>query len=201
MRTYLLRGDDGTPVGMWAIVRDISERKATEARIASLAYYDALTGLPNRTLFFDRLQTALAMARRDSQRTALLFIDLDRFKPVNDTYGHEVGDQLLQRVAQQLRDCVRESDTVARLGGDEFVVLLPHVHTLDDAMAVADKIHARLREPVEIGAYRLEISSAIGVATFPEDGADEVALVRSADDAMYRAKAGGRDQVIAARIA
>ena len=201
MRTYLLHDDDGTPVGMWAIVRDISERKANEARIASLAYYDVLTGLPNRTLFFDRLQTALAKARRDSLRAALLFIDLDRFKPVNDTYGHEVGDQLLQRVAQQLRDCVRESDTVARLGGDEFVVLLPQVHTLDDALAVAEKIHARLREPVEIGDYRLEISSAIGVATFPEDGADEVALVRSADDAMYRAKAGGRDQVIAARIA
>ena len=195
LRTYLLRDDKGAPSGMWAIVRDISERKVIQQKMASLAYYDTLTGLPNRALFSDRLQTALAMARRDNGRLALLFIDLDKFKPVNDTYGHNVGDQLLQTVARSIQGCVRESDTVGRIGGDEFVVLLPQIGASDDAMNVAEKIHQALRQPMTVGAYGLEVSSSIGVAIYPEHGHDEVSLMKHADDAMYRAKAAGRDQV------
>lgn len=195
LRTYLLRDDEGRATGMWAIVRDISERKAAEARIASLAYYDPLTGLPNRTLFSDRLQQALAKARRDNGRAALLFVDLDKFKPVNDTYGHAVGDQLLKQIARHIQSCMRASDSVSRIGGDEFVVLLPELKSVDDAIGVADKIHQVLREPMTVGDYRLEISSSIGVAIYPEHGHDEVSLMKHADDAMYRAKQAGRDRV------
>jgi diguanylate cyclase (GGDEF)-like protein/PAS domain S-box-containing protein len=198
LRTYLLRDDSGRPTGMWAMVRDISERKVTEARIANLAYFDPLTGLPNRVLFTDRLQAALARARRDNERLAVLFVDLDKFKPVNDTYGHAVGDQLLLVIARHLRACVREADTVARIGGDEFVVLLTEVRGADDALAVAGKIHHTLRQPITVGAYQLEVSSSIGVAIFPEHGHDDVQLIKSADDAMYRAKDAGRDRVLLA---
>lgn len=199
LRTYLLRDDSGRPTGMWAMVRDISERKATEARIANLAYFDPLTGLPNRVLFTDRLQAALARARRDNERLAVLFIDLDKFKPVNDTYGHAVGDQLLLVIARELRSCVREADTVARIGGDEFVVLLTEIQGADAALAVAEKIHQTLRRPFTVGAYQLEVSSSIGVAIFPEHGHDDVQLIKSADDAMYSAKDAGRDRVLLAR--
>lgn len=195
LRTYLLRDDAGQAIGMWAIVRDISERKATEAHIASLAYNDTLTGLPNRALFTDRLQLALAHARRANGRVAVLFVDLDRFKPVNDTYGHAVGDQLLQAIARRMVECVRESDTVGRIGGDEFVVLLSEVKSDEDALGVASKMHHALRQPFAVGAYRLELSSCIGVAIFPEHGHDDVTLLKHADDAMYRAKDSGRDGV------
>ncbi|MEQ1658844.1 MAG: GGDEF domain-containing protein [Hylemonella sp.] len=176
-------------------MRDISERKATEAHIASLAYNDTLTGLPNRALFTDRLQLALAHARRANGRVAVLFVDLDRFKPVNDTYGHAVGDQLLQAIARRMVECVRESDTVGRIGGDEFVVLLSEVKSDEDALGVASKMHHALRQPFAVGAYRLELSSCIGVAIFPEHGHDDVTLLKHADDAMYRAKDSGRDGV------
>lgn len=198
LRTYLLRDDAGAAIGMWAIVRDISERKANEARIARLAYFDPLTGLPNRALFTDRLQLTLARARRDNGRAAVLFIDLDKFKPVNDTYGHAVGDQLLRAIAQRINACVRDSDTVGRIGGDEFVVLLSELTSNEDALAVAEKIHHALRAPFEVEAYRLEVSSCIGVAIFPEHGHDDVALMKRADDAMYRAKESGRDSVVLA---
>lgn len=195
LRTFVLRDNAGAATGMWAIVRDIGARKATEARISSLAYFDPLTGLPNRVLFTDRLQLALAHARRDNGRVGVLFVDLDKFKPVNDSHGHAVGDQLLQVAAQRMRECVRESDTVGRLGGDEFVVLLPEISSSEDAMAVAKMIHAALRQPVVVGEFRLEVSSCIGVALFPEHGHDEAQLMKHADAAMYRAKESGRDQV------
>lgn len=199
LRTCLLRDEAGAPAGMWAIVRDISERKATQARVAALAYFDPLTALPNRVLFSDRLQLALARARRDDRPLAVLFLDLDKFKPVNDTYGHAVGDQLLLVVARLLHDCVRESDTVGRIGGDEFVILLPEIRAVDDALAVAEKVHDALRQPIYVGEHRLEVSSSIGVAIYPEHGADDVQLMKSADDAMYRAKEAGRDRVMLAR--
>jgi diguanylate cyclase (GGDEF)-like protein/PAS domain S-box-containing protein len=198
LRTYLLRDEAGAASGMWAIVRDISERKVAEARIAALAYFDTLTKLPNRLLFTDRLQLALAHARRAHERVALLFIDLDKFKPVNDTYGHAVGDELLQILAQRMRECVRDSDTVGRIGGDEFVVLLAQVKSSQDVLAVANKIHDSLKQPVTVGAYQLEVSSCIGAALFPEHGHDDVQLMKSADDAMYRAKEHGRDRVVMA---
>lgn len=195
LRTFVLRDDAGAATGMWAIVRDIGARKAAEARISSLAYFDPLTGLPNRVLFTDRLQLALAHARRDNGRVGVLFVDLDKFKPVNDSYGHAMGDQLLQVAAQRMRECVRESDTVGRLGGDEFVVLLPEINSSEDALAVAKMIHAALRQPVVVSEFQLEVSSCIGVAIFPEHGHDEAQLMKHADAAMYRAKESGRDQV------
>lgn len=177
------------------VTRDITERRATQERIAYLAEHDTLTGLPNRALVTDRLSQALASARREGHGVALLYIDLDRFKPVNDTHGHAVGDLLLREAAQRMRDCVRESDTVGRFGGDEFVVLLPRVEVSDDALRVAEKIRSALASPFLVSGLRLEVSSSIGVALYPEDGRSESSLLLGADRAMYEAKRSGRDQV------
>lgn len=174
---------------------DISDRKAVEEQVQRLAHYDPLTGLPNRILFSDRLQQALAIAKRDKAQLALMFIDLDKFKPINDTLGHDVGDLLLKEVGLRIRECLRESDTVARIGGDEFVVLLPVLETEQDAWRVAEKIRAALNRPFELSGQSLCISSSTGIAIYPEHGADEKVLIKNADTAMYYAKAGGRDNV------
>ena len=176
-----------------AIFSDITERKRQEALITYQAHHDALTGLPNRTLFQDRVDQALAIARRhDRQDAAIMFLDLDRFKQVNDSFGHDVGDLVLREVARRLRAAVRESDTVARLGGDEFIVLLPELAGADGAAAVADKILEATREPCRIAGHELFITTSIGIALYPRDGADVDALMRAADAAMYQVKAGGR---------
>ena len=174
---------------------DISDRKAMEERVQHLAHYDALTDLPNRTLFTDRLQQALAIAKRDKAFLALMFIDLDKFKPINDTLGHHVGDLLLKEVAQRIQDCLRESDTVARIGGDEFVVLLPVIEAEQDAVGVAEKIRHALNRPFELDGHSLGISSSTGIAIYPEHGNEEKQLIRNADTAMYYAKTGGRNNV------
>lgn len=174
---------------------DITDRKSVEDQIKHLAHFDPLTDLPNRTLFTDRLQHALTVARRDRTHLALMFIDLDKFKPINDGYGHHVGDQVLREVALRIQDCLRESDTVARIGGDEFVVLLPMVESPQDATGVGEKIRHALNQPIELAGQHLSISSSTGVAIYPEHGADEKQLVRNADTAMYYAKAAGRDNV------
>lgn len=181
------------------VTRDITERRASQERIAYLAEHDTLTGLPNRALVTDRLSQALASARREGHGVALLYIDLDRFKPVNDTHGHAVGDLLLREAAQRMRDCVRESDTVGRFGGDEFVVLLPRVEVPDDALRVAEKIRCTLAAPFLVSGLSLEVSSSIGVALYPEDGRSESSLLLGADRAMYEAKRSGRDQVSLSR--
>ncbi len=182
-------------VELHGVSRDISERRASQARIAYMAEHDMLTDLPNRTLVTDRLRQALAAARRNRHRVALLYIDLDRFKPVNDAYGHAVGDQLLREAAVRMRLCVRESDTVGRFGGDEFVVLLPHIDSGHDAELVAEKIRLALAESFQIDGLRLDVSSSIGIAVYPEHGADDVSLLLHADGAMYAAKHGGRNRV------
>ncbi len=164
-------------------------------RIEHFAYFDALTDLPNRMLFSDRLQQALVAAKRENGRTALMFLDLDKFKPINDTFGHHVGDLLLKEAAKRMQSCVRESDTVARIGGDEFVVLLPITDTAKDALLVAEKICSALRMPFVIEHHLLQISSSIGVAIYPEHGTDEITLSDNADAAMYYAKVHGRDTV------
>lgn len=174
---------------------DISDRKAMEEQVQHLAHYDALTDLPNRTLFADRLQQALAVAKRDKARLALMFIDLDKFKPINDTLGHNVGDLLLKDVSRRIQACLRESDTVARVGGDEFIVLLPTIDTEQDALGVAEKIRSSLNEPFDLAGHSLGISSSTGIVIYPEHGSDENQLVKNADAAMYYAKAGGRDNV------
>ncbi|PJC11723.1 MAG: hypothetical protein CO066_14205 [Comamonadaceae bacterium CG_4_9_14_0_8_um_filter_60_18] len=179
-----------------AVFSDISERKASEERMHHLAHYDVLTDLPNRVLFGDRLTQAIASAQRDNRHLALMFIDLDKFKPVNDELGHPAGDQLLRAVAKRLRQCVlRDSDTVARVGGDEFVVMLHDVESEQDAMTVATKIRAALEQPFELGEHTVSISSSVGVAMFPQHGANESALVKNADIAMYHAKDAGRNRV------
>jgi diguanylate cyclase (GGDEF)-like protein/PAS domain S-box-containing protein len=173
------------------------ERKKSATRLQYLAQHDQLTSLPNRGLFHDRLRTALARARRDRQQLAVLYLDLDRFKPVNDHHGHDVGDLLLREVAARIRHCVRESDTVGRIGGDEFVVLLNDTGHADHAVAVAAKIGAALRQPFELAGGRLQVSASIGIALYPDHGEDARQLLRRADDAMYDAKrqGGGRAQM------
>jgi len=180
-----------------ATYTDITTRKANEDEARHLAFFDPLTQLPNRRLLQDRLQQALAQARRDRVCLALIYIDLDKFKPVNDTLGHAAGDQLLKGVAQRLQACLREADTAARIGGDEFVVLLPVLQQCADALDVARKMHHQLRQPFALGnAQTVQISSSVGVAIFPEHGDDAATLSLHADVAMYHAKGAGRDQVV-----
>lgn len=174
------------------------EHKQMHERLAHMAQYDQLTHLPNRQLFLDRLKTAMARARRDKHLLSLLFLDLDRFKDVNDTLGHAMGDLLLQRVAQRLLECVRGSDTVARLGGDEFVVLLESGHAREHAAMVADKILAAFARPFELEGTSLHIRPSIGVALFPDHGSEEHHLVGRADEAMYVSKKNGGNQVCVA---
>lgn len=178
---------------------DISERKRAEQMVQRMAHHDALTGLPNRSLLSDLLQQTFAMARRDSTMFAIIFMDLDRFKPVNDELGHEIGDKLLKEVAGRIRQTIRESDTVARIGGDEFMVLLPSIEEEHDPVQVAEKIHNALNIPFEIDGNTLSISSSLGIAIYPRHGSGEVELMRNADIAMYRAKEGGRDNVVVYR--
>lgn len=178
-----------------AAFSDISERKKQESLVRHMAQHDALTDLPNRALFADRLQQALSRAQRDGGRLALLFLDLDRFKPVNDTLGHQTGDQLLKDVARRLLGCVRESDTVARIGGDEFIVLLSDIDAAADALAVGEKVRNALNQPFQVADHILSISSSVGIAIYPEHGSGEIELTRHADIAMYWAKHHGRDVV------
>jgi diguanylate cyclase (GGDEF)-like protein/PAS domain S-box-containing protein len=176
-----------------SIFSDITERKSSEERIHYLAHHDALTGLPNRFSLESRLEQACIEARRHQCQLAVLFIDLDRFKVINDTLGHQIGDRLLSEVARRLSATVRESDTVGRLGGDEFVVVLPDMHVPTDAASVAAKIVEALVQPVFIDDHQLHTSPSIGISVYPSDGADADTIMRNADTAMYHAKALGRN--------
>jgi len=188
-----IHNEQGQLTNFAALFSDITELKENEQRVTNLAYYDPLTGLPNRRLFSDRLAMALAHAHRYHTRMAVLFLDLDRFKRINDSLGHEVGDRLLQQVASRLRGCVREDDTVARQGGDEFVTLLAEIDELADATQIARRMIESLRAPIEIGGNELFVSSSIGIAVYPDDGTSEELLLRNADAAMYEAKESGRN--------
>lgn len=189
--------NEGDLVSYVCFFVDISERKASEARIESLAYYDALTGLANRTLFQDRLRAALQLAERREEWVVVLFLDLDRFKPINDTLGHAAGDAMLKQVARRLRDCVRDSDTVARMGGDEFTMLIPGLADRDTAMGagiqVAEKILSALGPAFDLQEREFFISASIGLALYPQDGAEASSLLKNADTAMYHAKGAGKD--------
>jgi diguanylate cyclase (GGDEF)-like protein len=159
------------------------------------AQHDALTGLPNRALFSDRLDREIARAQRHNGSFALIFLDLDNFKPINDNYGHPFGDQVLQQVGFRLQSCIRDEDTVGRIGGDEFVMLLAGTSTSEATMKLAEKIQEAVRAPLTVQARQLTISCSIGVAIYPQDGTDPISLTKSADQAMYRAKSEGRDCV------
>ena len=183
-------------LGTYGVARDISARLRAEQIVEFHAFHDALTGLPNRTLFRDRLGHAIAEMRRRRKSLAVLFIDLDRFKLVNDTYGHLKGDHLLQQTASRLRKCLRETDTLSRIGGDEFVALIPDLEARQDAEAIARKILHELAEPFSLGTEPFRTSVSIGVALYPGDGPNEEELIRSADLAMYQAKRKGRNGIV-----
>lgn len=171
------------------------ERTQMRNRLQQMAQYDQLTHLPNRLLFLDRLKTALTRAQRDQTLLSLLFVDLDRFKQVNDTLGHAMGDMLLQRVAQRLLECVRASDTVARLGGDEFVLLVESGHAVEDATAVAEKILVAFNQPFDLDGNQVLMWPSIGISMYPDHGCDESLLLSHADTAMYQSKKSGGNQV------
>ncbi|HXG57709.1 MAG TPA: EAL domain-containing protein [Thermoanaerobaculia bacterium] len=182
-------------IGMTACLLE-DEREAAElasVEIEHLAYHDALTGLPNRPLFIDRLIVSLAQASRTDQKVAVFFLDLDRFKDINDSLGHSTGDVLLKAVAERIRRCVREGDTVARFGGDEFTLLVPRIENVEDAAKIGQKILETLRIPFMVMERELFVSASIGISIYPTDGHDAETLVRNADTAMYRAKDSGRD--------
>ncbi|RBA23599.1 PAS domain S-box-containing protein/diguanylate cyclase (GGDEF)-like protein [Herminiimonas fonticola] len=164
------------------------ERQQMQSGLLHMAQYDQLTALPNRGFLYDRLKVALATARREQGRLSVLYLDLDKFKQVNDTLGHDIGDLLLQEVAKRLKQCMRESDTVARIGGDEFVVLLPSISLPEQAELVAEKVRHALNSPFNINGHYLNIRSSIGIALYPEHGDNEQQLLKHADNAMYLAK-------------
>ena len=188
-------GEPGAPRRVVGTVTEIDQRKLAEQEMRHLASHDSLTGLANRALFGDRLEQALLRAKRDENMLAVLYFDLDKFKPVNDTYGHGTGDQLLVQVSRRVRGSLRKSDTLARLGGDEFAVLLPTCASTADAMNVAANILRLLNTPFMIDGITLNISGSVGVAVHPDCGPDAARLVHCADQAMYAAKQQGRNQV------
>jgi diguanylate cyclase (GGDEF)-like protein len=187
---YLVKGQ-GQPELLARSIRYAIERKRAEERLTHLAQYDQLTGLVNRTLFRDRLIHAMARSKRLQQPMGLLLLDLDRFKSVNDTMGHDAGDQLLKAVADRLRECVREVDTVARMGGDEFTIILEALSHEDDITTVAERITKSLTEPFPLGHQRVSIGVSIGITVYPLDDHEIDDLLRHADAAMYRAKQKG----------
>jgi len=187
--------DNGDIEQYVSIFSDITQHKEAEKQIKYQANYDALTGLLNRNLFNDRLARTLTVAHREQHVFALLFLDLDRFKWVNDTFGHRAGDFLLKETASRLTSATRESDSVCRLGGDEFIVILPNLHSGLDAEIIADKILEKLAQPFQLEEQQVQISASIGIAVYPEDGRDAEVLYQNADSAMYAAKAAGRNQI------
>ncbi|PKO90924.1 MAG: two-component system response regulator [Betaproteobacteria bacterium HGW-Betaproteobacteria-10] len=180
-------------LGTTGFARDITERKRAEETINFQAFHDLLTGLPNRTLFMDRLELALPQAKRRNQRVGVMFLDLDRFKLINDSYGHLEGDRLLQDFAQRTRHCLRSGDTLARQGGDEFTVLLPDITHADDVTLIAQKILAELKTPFTVADKDFIATVSIGIAIYPEDGESSEDLIRNADLAMYQTKSQGKN--------
>jgi diguanylate cyclase (GGDEF)-like protein/PAS domain S-box-containing protein len=196
VRTVLLNMEllDAPPSATILVsIIDISQRKALEEQLRKMALHDSVTGLPNRTLLAEHIEHAFTLARRHQNKVALLFIDLDHFKAVNDRFGHEAGDALLKQIAQRLSGCLRASDLAARLGGDEFVVVLEELHQPEQAMAVARKIITELGLPYQVSATDITIGASIGVALYPDHATQADLLLRYADQALYTSKDKGRN--------
>jgi diguanylate cyclase (GGDEF)-like protein/PAS domain S-box-containing protein len=186
-----MKNDDGDVIGAVIVLRDVSVARAITEKLAYAAHHDALTGLPNRLLLESRVTQAIALATRHNCEAAVLFLDLDGFKLINDTFGHAVGDQLLESVARLLQQCVRSTDTVGRFGGDEFVVLLSEISRPSDAVLFAEKILHALSAPHSVAQHSLVVTASIGMGLYPHDGNDPQTLLRNADDAMFHAKRHG----------
>ena len=189
----VMRNEDDEPQGIIYIGRDITERKREEELIKHMATHDSLTGLPNRVMFNDRFALVMAQARRNQQKIALMFLDLDQFKDINDTLGHEAGDRLLKKVADHLSQLLRKSDTIARMGGDEFVILLPGITRMEDVDKVAKKILNMFQKSFMLERHKFNITVSIGIAIYPDDAEDADTLLKKADIAMYKAKRHGRN--------
>ncbi|MFW6341365.1 MAG: diguanylate cyclase domain-containing protein, partial [Wenzhouxiangella sp.] len=188
--------DESGQIGAGIVVfSDITDQKAAQAELRHRAHYDALTGLPNRVLLADRLEQAMQRARRTGQLLAVAFIDLDEFKPINDTHGHAVGDQLLIRLSRRMRRALREMDTLARLGGDEFVAVLSDLQAAGDGQVLLERLIEALSQPVELNGLSLRVTGSIGMTFYPQgEELDADQLMRQADQAMYRAKVAGRNR-------
>jgi len=193
LHAVLQKAEDGSPLYFIIQMADITEMKRSQERMERLAFFDTLTDLANRRLFNDRLQQAIARTQRNHKSAALLYLDLDQFKRVNDTLGHDAGDALLKHVSLRLQKCVRKEDTVARPGGDEFTIILIDINSISDASRVAEKILAELRKPIAIAGQQLVVTTSIGITMMPQDSADAQSLMRNADMAMYKAKERGRN--------
>jgi diguanylate cyclase (GGDEF)-like protein/PAS domain S-box-containing protein len=188
-----IRDHQNRLIGYVLMLHDVTERKCHEDTIRHLAYHDALTGLPNRLLLSDRVTQVLSLASRNAGRGALMILDLDRFKDINDTLGHSTGDLLLKEVARRLLRLLRKSDTVSRMGGDEFVLLLPTTVSSESAAATASRIVKAFHKPFNCEGSVLHVTASIGIATYPDDGCDAETLLKKADIALYQAKEGGRN--------
>lgn len=188
-----IKDETGTIIAFRGIARDSTERKRLEKELADIATHDFLTGLPNRMLLHDRLGVGLSQAQRNKTRLALIMLDLDRFKVVNDTFGHGVGDKVLRAAGERLAALVRKSDTVARVGGDEFLALLPQIAKTEDTTRVAQKILEAFRKPFVFDGFQIRVTTSVGIAIYPEDGEDVDALLNNVDTAMYWVKGHGRD--------
>jgi diguanylate cyclase (GGDEF)-like protein len=179
---------------VFSVTRDVTEQKKLEQQLEFMAYHDMLTGLPNRRLLMDRLQQAISKAKRLEHSIAVLYLDCDHFKLINDTWGHDVGDEFLQILAKRLKSCVRDMDTVARIGGDEFVIVLTPIHSPEEAVRVAQRVLDSLQQPWQMKQQQFSLSTSIGISLFPFDGEDSSSLLKNADRALYLAKADGRSQ-------
>ncbi|HEB72475.1 MAG TPA: PAS domain S-box protein [Nitrospirae bacterium] len=188
-----IKDEQGNTTQYASIFRDVTDRKRQEEQIKYLAFHDPLTDLPNRKLFFDRIEVELARAKREKEKLSIMFVDLDNFKKINDSMGHDVGDKLLKKMAGRLKKCIRESDTVSRLGGDEFILLLPNISDKAGVKKIAKKILAEAKAPILIGSHKISITASIGLSMYPKDGDGPDTLVKKADDAMYAVKQSGRN--------
>jgi len=186
------RDEDQRLMSILGVTRDITRRMKSEEKIQQMAFHDSLTGLPNRKLFSDRLAIALAQAKRNQKKVGIAMLDLDHFKDINDTLGHDAGDLLLKAATMRLNAALRQGDTVARFGGDEFLLILPDLKAIEDAIPVAQKIVDSFNKPFLIDTHQLVVTTSIGIAVYPHDGTDEGSLLKNADIAMYQAKQAGR---------